>query len=209
MVTEPAVLIATTNEGKLREVRQILAGLPAQLTGLADHPPLPEPVENAATLQGNAVLKALHYARLGGCWTLADDSGLEVDALHGAPGVHSARFAGPQCRDAANNAKLVQALSSVPPERRTARFRCVVALADPFKVVATASGALEGRIIDPPRGKNGFGYDPHFFVPQFGMTTAEMDPAQKNLISHRGQAFRALRPTLERHLGLPVGPAGA
>ena len=207
-MTEAAVLVATTNPGKLREVRRILAGLPVQLSALADHPAFPEPVEDADTFEGNARLKALHYARLARCWTLADDSGLEVDALDGAPGVYSARFAGPEGDDAANNAKLIEQLAAVPPDRRTARFRCAVALAKASEVVAPAGGAIEGLIIDLPRGAHGFGYDPHFWVPRYGMTTAEMEPEEKNRISHRGQAFRAIRPALERHLGLTAGPAG-
>lgn len=201
MVSPATILLATTNKGKLREARAILAGLPVQITTLADHPSFPEPIEDAATFEGNAELKALHYARLADCLTLADDSGLEVDALGGEPGVRSARYAGPGCDDAANNEKLVRQLAEVPAERRTARFRCAVALASPHGVLATADGVVEGMMVDTPRGFNGFGYDPHFFVPENGMTTAEMPPEQKNLISHRGQAFRGIRPAIERHLG--------
>jgi len=206
VVSHTAILIATTNEGKLREARAILDGLPVQITALADHPPFPEPIEDQATFEGNAKLKALHYARLANCLTLADDSGLDVDALGGEPGVHSARYAGPGCNDAANNEKLVQQLAGVRPEQRTARFRCAVALAKPNEVLATASGAVEGRIVDVPRGSNGFGYDPHFFVPDFNMTTAEMSPEQKNRISHRGLAFRGIRPVIERLLAPSGSP---
>jgi XTP/dITP diphosphohydrolase len=142
----------------------------------------------------------LHYAALTGCWTLADDSGLEVDALRGEPGVHSARYAGPGCDAAANNAKLVRKLSDMPPGQRMARFRCVIALASPEEVLAMASGALRGVIVDEARGAGGFGYDPHFFVPEYGTTTAEMSPEQKNRISHRGQALQAVRPAIERLL---------
>jgi len=205
VVRHTTILIATTNEGKLREARAILDGLPVQITTLADHPSFPEPIEDAPTFEGNAELKALHYAKLGGCLTLADDSGLEVDALGGEPGVRSARYAGPGCDDAANNEKLVQQLGGIQPEQRTARFRCAVALASPDEVLATASGAVEGRIVDMPRGSNGFGYDPHFFVPEFDMTTAEMSPEQKNRISHRGQAFRGIRPAIE----LLLAPSGS
>lgn len=202
MVEGPAILIATTNPGKLREVQRILAGLPVRLVTLADHPGLDHPVEDADTFEGNARLKARYYARLLRCWTLADDSGLEVDALGGAPGVHSARYAGPRRDPAANNLKLVARLATVPPEQRTARFRCVVALADASHVVATACGVLEGVIIDEARGEHGFGYDPHFLVPEHNRTTAEMPPDEKNRISHRGQAFRAIRPALMQHLNL-------
>ncbi len=203
MPPRPTILIATNNAGKLREIRDILEGLSVRLVSLGDSAVLPEPVENAATFEGNAELKALHYARLSGCWALADDSGLEVDALGGRPGVRSARYAGPSRDDDANNAKLLRALQHVPPSRRTARFRCVVALADTGGVLATASGTLEGVIVEEARGCNGFGYDPHFFVPAVGMTAAEMPPEQKNQISHRGQAFRAIRPAIER---LPAAP---
>lgn len=197
----PTILIATKNAGKLREIREILEGLSVRLVSVGDG--LPEPIENAATFQGNAELKVLHYARLSGGWALADDSGLEVDALGGQPGVRSARYAGETRDDEANNAKLLEALAGVPPTRRTARFRCVVALANTGGVLATASGTLEGVIVDEARGVNGFGYDPHFFVPAVGMTAAEMSPDQKNRISHRGQAFRAILPAIER---LPSAP---
>jgi XTP/dITP diphosphohydrolase len=191
------ILIATTNRGKLREVQAILAGLPLRLVTLEDFPGLPEPIEDADTFEENAKIKALHYARLTRHWTLADDSGLVVDALGGSPGVRSARHAGPECDPAANNAKLVKELCGVPPESRTARFQCAIALAGPEGVLATTRGAVEGVIIDEARGTNGFGYDPHFFVPEHGMTTAEMAPEQKNRISHRGEALRAIRPTIE------------
>jgi len=200
VVTERTILVATTNRGKLREVQAILTELPVKLVSLDDYPHLPEPVEDADTFEGNAERKALHYTALTGCWTLADDSGLIVDALGGEPGVHSARYAGPDCDAAANNAKLIAALADVPCEKRRARFCCSVVLASPSGVVATGSGVLEGMIVDDPRGFNGFGYDPHFFVPEYGMTTAQMPPERKNRISHRGQALRAIRPHIERLL---------
>ncbi len=194
----PVLLIATSNPGKLREVRAILSGLPVQFSTLCDYHGLSPAIEDAATFEENAQRKALHYARLTHTWTLADDSGLEVDALGGDPGVRSARYAGPQCDNAANNAKLVRELAGVPVERRTARFRCCVALASPSEVLATGSGTIEGVIIDEPRGSNGFGYDPHFFVPEHGMTTAEMAPEVKNAISHRARALTAVRPKIEQ-----------
>jgi len=193
-------LIATTNAGKLREVRQVLGDLPVELRSLSDWLPLPEPVEDGETFEANAELKARHYARLTGAWSLADDSGLEVHALGGAPGVHSARYAGLQRDDQANNAKLVRDLKNIPPEQRTARFRCAVVLASATEVVGAVSGAVEGLIIDESRGRNGFGYDPHFLVPEFNITTAEMDPEQKNRISHRGLALRRIRPIIERYV---------
>lgn len=203
------LLIATTNPGKLVEVRAILAGLTVEWTTLRDHPELPEAVEDASTFTENAALKALHYARLTGGWALADDSGLEVDALCGEPGVRSARFAGPACDDAANSAKLLSRLGGVPSKKRTARYRCAVALADPNGVVAQTTGVMEGLIVEQPRGANGFGYDPHFFVPDSGMTAAEMTADHKNRLSHRGQALRALRAPLERLLAAQTGAGGA
>ena len=200
MVSKRTILIATTNPGKLREVRAILAGLPIRLETLADHPPFPEPKEDADTFEGNARLKALYYARLARRLTLADDSGIEVDALDGGPGVHSSRYAGPQCNATANNAKLIEELADVPLARRTARYRCVMALASESEVVTTTSGKWEGLIVDEPRGGHGFGYDPHFLVPECGITAAEMAPDEKNRRSHRGEALVAIRSEIERIL---------
>jgi XTP/dITP diphosphohydrolase len=201
MRTPTAVVIATTNRAKAEEVRAILSGLPVRLSTLGElGAPLPAPIEDADTFEGNAIRRALHYAQLIGCWALADDSGLEVDALDGAPGVHSARYAGPEADAAANNAKLVTALAEVPPAKRSARFRCAVVLASPSEVLATASGVLEGLIVDDARGSNGFGYDPHFFLTDLGMTTAQISSQEKNRISHRGQALRAIRPRIEELL---------
>jgi len=190
------LLIATSNRGKQREVQAALTGLPVRLLALDQYPNVTPAVENGRTFQQNAERKALHYARWTGCWTLADDSGLEVDALDGAPGIYSARYAGAQADDVANNAKLIQELTRVPEEPRTARFRCALALADASRILATATGTFEGVIVDQPRGSNGFGYDPHFFVPTYGRTAAEMSPEQKNRISHRGQALAAIRPRI-------------
>jgi XTP/dITP diphosphohydrolase len=207
MMTPPTLVIATTNPGKLREVTAMLAGLPLEIRTLADFPPIPAPKEDGPSFEANARLKAQYYAARLGAWVLADDSGLEVAALGGEPGVHSARFAGDQTGDAANNALLIRRLRDVPPDRRSARFRCVMALADPSQVLAVAEGAIEGVIVDEPRGSNGFGYDPHFFVPVFGMTTAQMPPEQKNRVSHRGRALAAIRPKIERLLASPAGPS--
>ncbi len=197
------LLIATNNPGKLREIAALMTGVPVRWVGLADLPAMPECVEDGDTFEANAAKKALYYARLSGFWTLADDSGLEVDALDGKPGVHSARFAGEPKSDARNNAKLIALLAGVPEERRTARFRCALALADGKAVLARARGTVEGRIVDDARGSNGFGYDPHFFVPSHGCTMAELPSDEKNRISHRGQALRALRDALPRLLTAP------
>ena len=197
MVDRRKLLVATSNAGKLREIRFVFADLPVELVSLAEFGEFPDVVEDEPTFEGNAGKKAIHYARLTGMWALADDSGLEVDALDGAPGVHSARFAGSPQNAAANNTKLIACLRNVPTERRAARFRCALAIADGERVLATADGAIEGAIIDESRGEGGFGYDPHFLLPQLGLTSAELDPAHKNRISHRGQALRKIRPALE------------
>jgi len=196
MVTEPTVdqiLMATTNPGKFREIAALLGSLPIRLVRLDELAPAPPVVEDGATFEENAAKKAQHYAAWSGMCVLGEDSGLEVDALGGAPGVHSARYAGLDADDAANNAKLVEALAGVPTHERRARFRCAMVLAAPDRILARTEGTVEGRIIDQPRGQNGFGYDPHFFVPELGCTTAELPPHRKNEISHRGQALRAMR----------------
>lgn len=201
MTAAPAtLLIATTNRGKRREVMQVLSFLRLRLLSLADFPTLPEAVEDGRTFEENACIKALHYARLTNHWTLADDSGLWVDALGGAPGVHSARYAGIPPDNAANNRKLIADLHDMPPDQRTARFICVMALARPARpsaddpvIFATARGEMEGVIIDTPRGENGFGYDPHFSIPDLGKTAAELPPEWKNAISHRGKALREMK----------------
>jgi len=189
--------MATGNPGKVREIRQIMAGLPVIWKSLDEFGDIPEPEETGETFAENARAKALYYARATGCWALADDSGLEVDALGGRPGIHSARYAGVHRDDAGNNARLIGELAGVPPARRGARFRCAVALAGLDEVIAEAEGTVKGRIIDEGRGHNGFGYDPHFLVPELGLTTAELSPAEKSRISHRGRALRALAEKLQ------------
>jgi len=177
--------------------------------------PIDEPAEGGATFAANARAKALHYARATGRWALADDSGLAVDALGGAPGVRSARYAQETFqpgadraeRDRANTAKLLAALADVPDERRTARFVCHLALAEPGRVLLEARGTLEGRIARAPAGHNGFGYDPVFFLPDRGCTAAELTAAQKNAISHRGQALRRFAGKLTDLLADGPGPA--
>lgn len=196
----PRLLVATGNPGKLRELRAVLAGLPLELVGL-DGVGLgapPEVEETEDTFLGNALLKARGYAAWSGLATVADDSGLEVDALAGAPGVRSARYAGPGATDQANLDKLLGELNGVPPERRAARFRCAAVLVDPRRGAWHAEAAWEGRLLDAPRGANGFGYDPVFVPDGWTLTSAEADPAAKDAASHRGRAFRALRPSIER-----------
>jgi len=191
-------VLATRNAGKLREIRQELGALPVCVVGIEETPDIPEPAETGATCAENARAKALYYARQTGRWCLADDSGLVVDALDGAPGVHSARYAaerfGPDddraARDAINVSKLLAALADVPDPDRTGRFVCHLALAAGGDVLIETAGTLEGLIARAPRGCNGFGYDPVFLVPQAQRTAAEMAPEEKNAISHRGQAVR-------------------
>ncbi|NLE60404.1 MAG: RdgB/HAM1 family non-canonical purine NTP pyrophosphatase [Planctomycetes bacterium] len=192
------ILLATGNVGKAKEMSEILSTAGDEVSHnvrwrhLREFAGWPEAVEDGRTFLENARSKALHYARLSGLWTIADDSGLEVDALSGEPGVRSARYAGEPKSDQANNALLVKRLAGVPDERRTACFRCAVVLADSQQVLASAEGTVEGRIVDAPRGANGFGYDPHFLVVSAGMTAAEMPSEQKHAVSHRGQALRRL-----------------
>lgn len=199
------LLIATGNPSKLREMREVLSKAVGSLRphiewvgleSLAAAPP--EPEETGSTFLENATLKAIYYSRATGMPALADDSGLEVDALGGAPGVASAyfdeRFADrPRAeRDAANNARLISRISAVPPDRRTARYRCVLVLADGDRVLATAEGSLEGMIVTEPRGAGGFGYDPYFYLPTQGQTVAQLSADEKNAISHRGVALRRM-----------------
>ncbi|MEW6250251.1 MAG: XTP/dITP diphosphatase [Planctomycetota bacterium] len=195
------ILVATRNSGKLREIREIAVGLPVVWCSLAEYPAVPDIAETGATFAENARLKALHAAGATGLLALADDSGLEVAALGGAPGVHSARYAGEPRDDAANNRKLIADLAGVPSAQRTARFRCVMALARGGEILFETTGTIEGLIVDVPRGTNGFGYDPHFLIPELGRTAAELPPAEKNARSHRGQALRAMLAELARWLG--------
>lgn len=196
-----SILIATGNPDKLREIVVVMGDLSVDWKLLDDFGDLPDVEEDADTFMGNAEKKALHYAALTGAWALADDSGLEVDALDGAPGVYSARYAGCEAKSyAANNAKLIRELAGVPDEQRTARFRCAMVLTDGTEVLLRGEGAIEGRIIDEARGHNGFGYDPHFFLPQYGKTQAEIEPDLKNRISHRARALQAIRRGLTRLL---------
>ena len=196
------ILLGSNNPGKAKEMCEILSGSDCPILKtircrfLNEFPDFPKPVEDGESFQANARIKAFHYAKLSGLWTIADDSGLQVDALNGEPGVLSSRYAGVDADDAANNALLIKRLAGVPAEKRTARFQCVCVLCDGQKILASAAGTVEGRIIDQARGNNGFGYDPHFFVDRAGMTAAEMTPHQKHAISHRGQALRQLREQL-------------
>lgn len=206
------LLIATGNAGKVREFREMLGADRYSWSDLSHLDPVPSVEETGLTFRENACLKARFYARHYGKWTLADDSGLQVDALDGDPGVLSARWAemhdparadlpdrDARTRDAENNRLLLHQLEHVPDEKRTARFVCVLALADPGgRIVLTARDTVEGRLLRAPRGRNGFGYDPLFLIDSLGKTTAELTPAEKHAISHRGKALRRLRALMDQ-----------
>lgn len=191
------ILIATGNAGKAKEFREMLGSDGIAWRDLSTFRQLIPVEETGSTFQENARLKAAGYAAQAKMWALADDSGLEVDALNGNPGVYSARWAEKNqtgSGDAANNATLLDQLRAVPDDKRTARFVCVLALSDETgRIVLTARDSMEGRILHAPRGSNGFGYDPLFLVENLGKTTAELDPDEKHRISHRGKALRKLR----------------
>jgi XTP/dITP diphosphohydrolase len=196
------LLVATTNLGKVREFRQMLGHGGASFTDLSAHPGVQAVEETGHTFRANACLKASYYATRFKSWTVADDSGLEVDALGGSPGVYSARWAemnGAGAGDTDNNALLLRQLDNVPDDQRGARFVCVLALSDPQgKIILTARDTVEGRMIREPRGENGFGYDPLFFINEKGKTTAELSPDEKHAISHRGKALLHLREMMKQ-----------
>ena len=198
------LLIATSNPGKVREFREMLGGATSGFgwSDLSSHPGAVPVEETGRTFLANACLTAAGYARQFDTWALADDSGLEVDALGGAPGVSSARWAGLNNAgegDADNNALLLRQLDAIADEQRTGRFVCVLALADPGgRIILTARDTVEGRILRSPRGSNGFGYDPLFFVESLGKSTAELSPDEKHAISHRGKSLRRMRELMRR-----------
>ena len=185
------LLIATTNKGKLREITAILEGLPVVLHTLDEFPGVEEPEETGATFEANARLKAVYYSQATGMLTAADDSGLEIDALGGEPGVHSARWHGTDYD--VKFRKIRERLDAQGLATSAARFVCCVALARDGRVLHETRGTVEGRIADTPAGTNGFGYDPIFFYPPLNLTLAQLDRGQKSAVSHRGQAFAALR----------------
>lgn len=199
------LVLATRNRGKVRELSELLAPVGVEVVSLDSYPDVPEVEEDGNTFKANAVKKALAVSGATGQVALADDSGLEVDYLGGAPGVRSARFAGEEKDDRANNEKLLRLMKNVPPEKRTARFKCVVALATPGGQVFTTEGACEGFIGTAPRGEKGFGYDPLFMVPEYGKTFAELELDIKNRISHRGRAFALAAEIIAGIAREPVG----
>jgi XTP/dITP diphosphohydrolase len=208
LVVRKPLIVATSNPGKLREFRALLSDLPFELHGLGELGVAP-PEEFGASFLENAMLKARHAAAAAlaaglrgpsalDIAAIADDSGLEVDALGGAPGIFSARYAGVGADDAANNARLLSALAGTPLALRRARYRCALVLvfAPSDAAPLIAEGTWEGSILESPRGSGGFGYDPYFWIPELGVTAAQLDPSDKNRLSHRGIAMRALREQL-------------
>jgi XTP/dITP diphosphohydrolase len=199
------LVVATTNRGKLREIRELLAGLPVEVRTLADYTAVTSPEETGATFAENARQKALYYAAATGTLTVAEDSGLEVDAIGGAPGVQSARFGGEDSTYPEKFALIYDALARAGVNTSTARFVCALAVAEGDRILFEARGTVEGQVAPAPRGDGGFGYDPIFFYPPLGRTLAEVGE-EKSTISHRGAAFRALRTWIaEEHRQSPIG----
>ncbi len=196
----PEVVIATRNPGKFREIKAILSSLPLKFLSLEDFPDIPEVVEDGATFAENAGKKARTIADFTGRLTIADDSGLVVDALQGRPGVFSSRYAGEKATDRKRCQKLLEEMASIPEGKRQARFVCAMAVALPGGRMEVVEGECRGWITSAPRGKRGFGYDPVFFVPEFGKTMAELAPEEKNRISHRGRALEKLKILLPEFL---------
>jgi XTP/dITP diphosphohydrolase len=193
------LLVATTNPGKLREIGHLLGDLPVALIGLGDLPPVDPPEETGATFEENARLKAKYYAAAFDRVTVAEDSGLVIDALDGQPGILSARFVRPDASYPARFAEIYRRLAQRPERARTARFVCALAVATAGGILFETTGTVEGEIVEPPRGNAGFGYDPIFHYPPYGRTLAEVDRDAKLLVAHRGMAFRKLADWLQRH----------
>ncbi|MDN5347256.1 MAG: XTP/dITP diphosphohydrolase [Clostridia bacterium] len=196
------LVIATRNKGKAKEFGALLAGLGLEIYSLLDFPELILPPETGRTFEENAILKASSVRDQTGLVALGDDSGLEVEVLNGAPGIFSSRFAGEPPDDERNNQKLLALLARVPEDKRKARFRCVLALAGDEGKMYTAEGRLEGYIALEPRGSYGFGYDPLFYLPEYGRTLAELGPEVKDKISHRARAVQNLLPALKEVFGI-------
>jgi XTP/dITP diphosphohydrolase len=192
-LTRTKFLIATTNAGKVREIRRSLAGLPFEVVSLVEVLPGAAFQERGKTFLENARSKSLHYSRKSGLLTLAEDSGLEVGALGGAPGVHSARFSRPDPTDAKNNRKVLRLLANVPWKDRKAKFVCVMVLSRDGRVIREIRGEVRGVIDFAPKGENGFGYDPVFYYPKLRKHFAELGPDEKNAVSHRGRALKKLK----------------
>ena len=187
------IIFATGNQDKMREIREILADMDVEVVSMKEAGIHADIVENGSTFEENAVIKAKTICELTGEITLADDSGLEIDYLNKEPGIYSARYMGEDTSYHIKNANLIERLEGVPDEKRTARFVCAIAAAFPDGRVVTKRGTIEGIIGYEERGENGFGYDPIFFLPEYGKTTAELSPEEKNQISHRGRALELIK----------------
>jgi XTP/dITP diphosphohydrolase len=198
------IVLATRNRHKGAELAELLGDVGITIRTLADFPAVPEVEEDGATCEANAIKKATEIARATGLTAVADDTGLEVDALGGRPGVYAARYAGENATYEDNCRKLLQELTAVPLSKRTARFLTVAAMATPRGEVRTTQGVLEGLIAEDCRGDRGFGYDPVFFVPALGKTLAELTPEEKNRVSHRAKAFAQLRTWMEQSQSIQV-----
>ena len=193
------LVLASRNQKKLREMSELCNGLDMRVVSAGDFPEAPEVEETGHTFAENAALKAAAVSSATGHWTVADDSGLAVDALNGAPGVYSARYAGPQANDGQNNERLLSELREVPDQRRGAAFICCLALADPAgRIRVQVEGRCRGQLLHEPRGENGFGYDPLFWIAEYHQTFAELSLAVKSVLSHRARAFERIRPELAR-----------
>lgn len=186
------VIIASTNQGKLKEFKELMKGLSVEVKSLKDFPEIGDIEENGASFAENSYIKAKAVFDATGCLSIADDSGLEVDALDGAPGIYSARYAGEEKNDTANNEKLLSEMNAVSDENRGAQFHCAIVAIDQNGTRYDAEGIVRGHILRAPQGENGFGYDPLFYIEEFGRTTAELSMDEKNKISHRGQAVRQI-----------------
>ncbi len=194
------IVFATGNAGKMREIRMIMEDMGMEIFSMKEIGVNPDIVEDGATFTENAVIKAKAVAALTDAIVLADDSGLEIDALNKEPGIYSARYMGEDTSYRIKNANLIERLEGVPEEKRTARFVCAIAAVLPDGELLTTLGTVEGRIGYEEKGENGFGYDPIFFLPEFGCTSAELTDEQKNEISHRGKALRAMKQLLQEKL---------
>lgn len=192
------IILATQNQGKVLELRELLVNEEIEVLSLLDIKDWVDVEETGVTFADNAALKAREAVRRTGLIALADDSGLEVDALNGAPGVYSARYAGEPKDDERNTDKLLQLLEMIPQDKRTARFRCALVMATPFGEEYLTEGAVEGQILTQRRGLNGFGYDPVFYLQEFARTMAELTLSEKNTLSHRAQAYRKVIPILRK-----------
>ena len=195
----PYLIIATRNSSKYQEILQIFDSR-INVTSMADFPEIPKILEDGDTFESNAIKKARYVARYTGLPALADDSGLEVDALNGAPGIYSARFSGKNATSKTNNTKLLYLLRGIPKDKRTARFRCAIAFVTACETIYKIERCCEGRILYKPKGTEGFGYDPLFFFSKLGLTFSELSTQEKNQISHRGKALRAMRPFILQSL---------